>query len=61
MGCEVDYPKCPVSERIIVDTPGVCIDIMMGRSGFEQGEITNMFIVRRFNRVVECIMLVVKD
>jgi hypothetical protein len=30
-------------------------------SSSEQGEIANMFIERRFDRVMECIMLVVKN
>lgn len=44
-----------------MDTPGVCIDIMVRGGGFEQGEIANMFIERWFDWIVESIMLVLED
>ena len=60
MGCEVDYPKSPIAEGVIVDSPAVCIDIMLRRGILEQGMIANMEIDRWGNRVMFRIVLVVK-
>lgn len=60
MGCEVDYPKRPVAEGVIVYSPAVCIDIMLRRGVLEQGVVANMEIDRWGNWVMFRIVLVVK-
>lgn len=60
MGCEVDYPKRSVAEGVIMDSPAVCIYIMLRRGILEQGMIANMEIDRWGNWVMFRIVLVVK-
>ena len=61
MGCEIHDPKCTVAQGVIVNSPGICRDVVIRRSGAKEGIIVYVSTDGRLDREVVLIMSVVKD
>ena len=61
MGRKVHYSKCTVAQGVIVDSPGICRDVVIRRSGAEEGVIVYVSTDGRLDREVILVVFVVKD